>query len=224
MIKSIFHKVMWVGRAAVFTVGLAVTLALMLGVTTAALAAAPGDPFKLGKINTLNRLSTLVGSTANAMLKVDNNGTGTALDLQVQPGKAPMKVNSDTQVANLNADRLDGNTAENFYFYDEKVNDSEKLDGKDSTNFLTSSVYSRQAQGTGNAGTTNALIASCDPGDLALSAGYWIGEDTTIDTISNFVRADGRLGGSQGSWALRWFDRAPATYYELTVYCADTTP
>lgn len=51
MTKLIVGKVMWVGRATVFTIGLAVTLALMLGVATTALAAVPGDPFKLGKIN-----------------------------------------------------------------------------------------------------------------------------------------------------------------------------
>ena len=44
-------------------------------------------------------------------LQIDNNSTdaaATALELQVEAGKAPMKVNSDTQVANLNADKVDG--------------------------------------------------------------------------------------------------------------------
>ena len=108
MIKIIFSRVIWVGRATVFTAGLAVTLALMLGVATVALAAVPGDPFKLGRINTINSLSTLVGSASTPMLRIDNNGSGAALDLQVQPGKAPIKVNSGTKVANLNADQLDG--------------------------------------------------------------------------------------------------------------------
>jgi hypothetical protein len=91
--------------------GLAMTLALMLGGATTALAAVPGDPFKLGRVNTINALTSLVGSVNNAMIKVDNNSTGTsatALDLQVEPGKAPMMVNSQTKVANLNADTLDG--------------------------------------------------------------------------------------------------------------------
>jgi hypothetical protein len=43
--------------------------------------------------------------------KLINNGTGSALGLQVQPGNAPMTVDSDTQVANLNADKLDGKQA-----------------------------------------------------------------------------------------------------------------
>lgn len=224
MIKSIFSKVMFVGRATTFTVGLAVTLALLLGIATAALAAVPGDPFKVGRTNTINRLSVLVGSTVDAMLRVDNNGAGTALDLRVEPGQAPMKVNSDAQVRNLNADELDGKTAGDFYFYNEKVQDSEQLDGKDSTDFLPSSIYSRQVSRTGNVGTTNFLIASCDPGDLALSAGYVTTEDTTTDTIYSFTRGDAAVGGTQNSWDFRWYDRAPATYYLLTVYCANTTP
>ena len=41
--------------------GLAMTLALMLGGATTALAAVPGDPFKLGRVNTINALTSLVG-------------------------------------------------------------------------------------------------------------------------------------------------------------------
>ena len=51
MIRSaVVSKVMWVGRATVFLVGLAVILALVFGTATAAFAAlsSRGDPFKLG--------------------------------------------------------------------------------------------------------------------------------------------------------------------------------
>ncbi len=51
---------------------------------------------------------------AGPSLQIDNNSTSaaaTALDLQVEAGKAPMTVNSDAQVANLNADKLDGKSA-----------------------------------------------------------------------------------------------------------------
>jgi hypothetical protein len=37
-----------------------VILALVFGVAATSLAAVPGDPFKLGKINTMDRVSTLV--------------------------------------------------------------------------------------------------------------------------------------------------------------------
>src|SRR5919107_4650601 len=132
MIKIVFSKVMWVGRATVFTVGLAVTLALMLGIATVALAAVPGDPFKLGRINTINTISTLVGSASSPMLRIDNNGSGAALDLQVEPGKAPMRVNSGTKVANLNSDTVDGYDSFDFYQFGEKVDDSAHADYADS--------------------------------------------------------------------------------------------
>ncbi len=80
---------MWVGRATVFLVGLAVILALMFGVASAALAGmGEGAPFNLGKRNVVNKVSSLVGSYTGAMLMVDNDGTGTALDLRVGPDTA----------------------------------------------------------------------------------------------------------------------------------------
>src|SRR5215216_2918619 len=112
MIRSVASKVMWVGRATVFLVGLAFILALTVGVVSTALAGTgAGSRFDLGKTNTVNAISKLVGSVAGPSLLIDNNSTNTAataLDLQVEAGKAPMKVNSQTKVANLNADTVDG--------------------------------------------------------------------------------------------------------------------
>jgi hypothetical protein len=94
--------------------GLSLVLALVFGVATTALAAIPGDPFRLGQTNGIDAMSTLVGNVAAPMLKVDNGSTAagaTALDLRVETGKPPMKVNSTTRVANLNSDKLDGKNA-----------------------------------------------------------------------------------------------------------------
>lgn len=99
MMRTIFSKVVWVGGVASTVFGLALVLALIFGLTTAAFGA-NGDLFKLGKSNTATKVSKLI-----------NNGTGSALGLQVQPGNAPMTVNSGTQVANLNADKVDGKNA-----------------------------------------------------------------------------------------------------------------
>jgi hypothetical protein len=100
-----------------FTV-LAVAAALTLGTASAALAGSGvGGVFNLGKTNTVNAITTLVGSVSGPSLRIDNNSTNsaaTALDLQVEPGKTPMKVNSPTKVANLNADRLDDKSAEDL--------------------------------------------------------------------------------------------------------------
>ena len=85
MIRSAASKVMWVGRTTAAVVGLAIALALVLGVATMALAAVPGDPLKLGKVNRINdALTTLIGSRSGAMMAIDNGSTATdarALDL-----------------------------------------------------------------------------------------------------------------------------------------------
>jgi hypothetical protein len=115
VIRSAVGKIMWVGRATVFLVGLAVVLALLFGGATMAFAAATGDPFRLGQVNRINdALTTLIGSNNGAMLAIDNDSTATAaraLDLRVEENRAPMRVNSDRVVTNLNADLLDGQEA-----------------------------------------------------------------------------------------------------------------
>ena len=158
MIRSAASKVMWVGRATVFLVGLAVFLAVVLGVATAALAGTGvGATFNLGRLNTVNQISRLVGSTDNPMLRVDNNSAGTnatALDLQVEPGHAPMKVNSTTRIAGLHADQLDG---------------------KEASQFVANSTY-RLGQGEEAAGTllddgTRVMNQQCLAGDRMISGG-----------------------------------------------------
>lgn len=114
MFRSAVSKVMWVGRATVFLVGLVVVVGVTVGLGSTAVAQAQNQPgqqgvFRLAVANTTNALSSLVGSVAdNAMLLVDNNGGGPALDLKVEPGQAPMKVDSGAKVDNLNADKVDG--------------------------------------------------------------------------------------------------------------------
>ena len=95
MLRRATNKVMWAGRATVFMVGLAVILAVVLGVATAAFGA-NGDFFKLGKKN-----------TASAVSKLIKSGAGPALRLSVGSGP-PLSVNSDRRVDNLNADKIDG--------------------------------------------------------------------------------------------------------------------
>jgi hypothetical protein len=97
-----------------------VILALVFGAAATALAGTGvGATFNLGRANTVDRVSSLVGSHAGSMLMIDNNGTGTALDLRVGPSTAtptdnnvtPMRVNSQKMVPNLNADQVDGEQA-----------------------------------------------------------------------------------------------------------------
>src|SRR5215213_2504449 len=139
MLRNAASKVMWMGRATVFLVGLAVILALTVGVVSTALeGTGVGARFDLGKTNTVNALTKLVGSVPGASLVIDNNSDesgATALNLQVEPGKTPMKVNSQTKVTNLNSDTVDGVDSTGFYASGSTVADADKLDGHDSTDF-----------------------------------------------------------------------------------------
>jgi hypothetical protein len=144
VLRSVASKVAWVGRTASMVFGLALVLALVLGVSSAALAALPGDPFKLGQINRVDRLTTLASTLVGPVLRVDNDGSGSALDLRVgDPAAAPttkivapMKVDSQGRVTNLNSDELDGKSASEFLPAGGKAADADKFDGLDSTQFM----------------------------------------------------------------------------------------
>jgi len=112
MLRSAASKVMWVGRATVFLVGLSVILAVVMGVATMAFAA-NGDAWRLGRNNVATAITSLGGAAGvdGPMLRITNNNADTndtALNLQVQSGEPPMTVNSSAKVTNLNSDQLDG--------------------------------------------------------------------------------------------------------------------
>ena len=89
-------KALWLAKGAALFWGLALTPAVVLGVATTALAAVPGDPFRLGKSNLINNaITTLVGTKSGGPMVVDNNSSAAgsrALDLRVAPGRSPMVV------------------------------------------------------------------------------------------------------------------------------------
>ena len=127
-----------------------VAVALILVAAPAALAANGGN-FILGQQNVATAISKLVGKVAGPSL-LTNNGSedpkATALQLNVKPGKPPMKVNSDKKVAKLNADKLDGKDSTEFYAAGSKVADSAHADN--ATN----------ATNAGNADTLDGLDSS----------------------------------------------------------------
>jgi|SRR5215217_4270181 len=120
MIKSALGKVMWVGRTTVFVVGLAVILAMVVGVASAAFGA-NGNNFIIGNgindttknIASLTSRLTMNGTASAPGLQVTQQSTGTTasgVGITVPTGKAPIKVNSGAgKATNLNADKLDGN-------------------------------------------------------------------------------------------------------------------
>lgn len=114
MARKIFYKTIRISRGLALATGAVVISAVVLGAATAALAAAPGDPFRLGKVNAINKVTKLVGKAKSPRLVIDNNGSGVALRLLVESGKPPMQVNSSKKVARLNADRLDGKDSTDF--------------------------------------------------------------------------------------------------------------
>jgi hypothetical protein len=171
MISSVANKVMWVGRTASMVLGLALVLAVIFGVASMALAAVPGDPFRLGRLNTINALTELVGRRDGAMLRVENNSTGAkahALNLQVASGKAPMKVNSAAKVDILNSD---------------------ELDGKDASALMPARTYTVDetiAMGTNVTGVTRVVF--CDEGDVPIGGGFsGLGSQTQIKQSSRVV-------------------------------------
>ena len=202
MSGSIVSKVMWLGKAAVFLVGFAVILVLGLGATTTALAGTGiGATFNLGKKNTVDRLSALVGSTDKALLFIANNSTGTnatALDLRVTSGLAPMSVNSSTKVSNLNADFVDGRNA---------------------SSFLADSIY-RLGQGQERTGDalgdgSKVLRQSCLPGDRLLSGGP-ASVNAASDVLDSFA-------ADTSTWQARINDSAVSggDSFTVVILCVD---
>jgi hypothetical protein len=135
MLRKVAAKVAWVGRTASMVSGLALVLALVVGGATMAFAADPGDPLELGQANNINALTRLTGTVNSTMLRITNNSTNdsaTALDLQVEPGSAPMEVDSDVKVASLNADEVDGESADEI-----GVNGWERVEATSAFNSLS---------------------------------------------------------------------------------------
>src|SRR3712207_5678307 len=97
--KTILSRTMWVGRATVFLVGLAVILALVFGAASTALGA-NGMAFILGESNSATKMSTLI-----------KKGVGPALGLKVGAQQPPLSVNAAVGTAtNLSADELTART------------------------------------------------------------------------------------------------------------------
>ena len=187
-----------------FLVGLAVILAVVFGLASAALGA-NGQAWILGQSNVATAITSLGGQLGvnGPMVRITNNNADandTALDLRVQSGEAPMRVNSDTRVDNLNAD---------------------KLDGVDSAGIIRwASIYERSRETTGGAGPneTTAAAVGCDSGDTILSGGF-----NNIDNGTHLIGSwTGR--GTGGSHFVEWRNNATVDTVEIIVKCADTTP
>jgi len=125
MPRKILRGALRAGRATALALGVGVMLAFTVGLTSKALGA-NNQGFVLGVANnTATKVTGLVSEVAKAgqsALLVRNTGPGSALDLRVgsptdTPASktvAPLKVDSQKVVANLNADMVDGQQANSF--------------------------------------------------------------------------------------------------------------
>jgi hypothetical protein len=182
MERSSVNKVMWVGRATVFLVGLSVILAVVLGVATMAFAA-NGDPWRLGRNNVATAITALGGTSGvdGSMVRLTNNNgatNDTALNLNVQSGEPPMTVNSSTKVTNLNADQLDG---------------------KDSSQLGLAGFEELDQRFTINANTTfQQFDLPCPTGKQALGGGF--GSEAANENLK--VKTSYPSGGIGNGWTV----------------------
>ncbi len=168
MLGSVAGKVMWVGRATVFVVGLSMILAVVLSVASTALAGNL-DPLKIGSLkNVATKTTALVGKVATgSAFMVKNPSGGSALGLQVNAGQAPLTVNPEAGTAtNLDAD---------------------KLDGKDSNQFLGAIVVARRTDVAVPDSQTVSAFAGCATGERIIGGSANL-DAVTPDSLINVSR------------------------------------
>lgn len=220
--QTAVSKAIRVGRATAIALGVGVMLALVLGLATVALAAVPGDPFKLGKVNVISNATTALQGTApnggallslqrssgiGPVLKVEATNQGIArrgIDITVPAGQSPVSANNDAGKANLNVNLLDG---------------------KDQVDFLSASrIYEKTAlkNGPGDNGAVffSALDGpeglACDEGDVAIDASA---NAVDINDDLNQITRTGR-----GTYQIEFQDNAPTgSLFRASVVCSDSS-
>jgi hypothetical protein len=174
--------------------GALVTAVVMLSFPVVA---AVGDSLLLGKSNSADVRTSLSGA-ADTNLRITNTKTsGVALELQVQSGSAPLKVNSSTRIPNLNGDLLDGKHASAFALAGHThlgvylpvtgiAANSSLLDGLDSTAFSLAGHAHGASDITSGALSEDRYSAYSDLG----LEGY-LDNNATSDLLTR-TQADGR--------------------------------
>lgn len=206
IVKKIFMGALRVGRAAALALGIGVMLAVVFGVASAALAHSGVDAklFHLGHSNSATTPTSLVSTLADAAksaLIVTNKSGGPALDLRVTDPDttnpalkdvAPMKVDSQAKVTNLNSDELDGKDSASFYATGSKVEDSNQLDGVDSTRFI---------QGKGNIYHGRRSVSRVNAFDEIEVPGFGVVRGRCLtDTGGQLVWVNGSGQTQEASW------------------------
>ena len=159
-------------------------LALFIALSGVGVAATGGN-FILGRPNTASSQTGLTSNNAGRALNLTQQNTGsgaTALGLNVPAGKAPLTVNSDTRVANLNADKLDGRDVTQLT----PANAATRIEDVNIGPFTNQSVISVGITTVG----TSVLLAH---GALEVENRDTVAGQTGhgVDVASCFVRVDG---------------------------------
>jgi hypothetical protein len=142
----------------------AVTSTLVLGATAALAGTGVGGVFNLGKSNTVNKSSSLAGSSSGSQLTVSNSSTssgsrgltvngssgttallahnsnGSAATFQTPANVAPIAVSSSVQVPSLNASLLGGHGAGFFLPATGQAADAAELGSQPPSHYLTDGV------------------------------------------------------------------------------------
>jgi hypothetical protein len=165
-------------RGSGFLKGVALGAAVSTVVVAATAAVAGngvGGVFNLGQGNTVDQTTALSGApVGKPSLKLTNSSTAagaTALSLNVASGLPPFAVNSNTKVAKLNADKLDGFDSTGFLPNQVPLS----LSGSTATGAIVSASNSGNANGF--QGTSNAGLASGVYGENT-GGGYGVGGRT----------------------------------------------
>jgi hypothetical protein len=232
MMRKILSPVLWLGRGTATLMGLAMLLALIVGLASTALAGTGmAARFDLGKVNTVNRISQLVGSTDNALLRIDNDSKGadaTALDLRTDSKKPPMKVDSFTRVEKLNADLLDGQSADQFLPLGGKAFDSDKLDGLEPAEIGINGYENVRKEGALDSTSVKSLSAACSPGKEVIGGGAEVFPSNADPNRTNApiaLRTNGPDINGLESWSATALEVEPYPFEWLLfvrVICADT--
>lgn len=209
MARRIGSALVWIGRGAAFALGVIVVGVLLPGPAGDVLGQAV-DRLRLGRNNPVDRLTRISGDLSSTILRIDNTGSGPALDLRVDSNRPPLTVNSAARVVNLNADQLDG------------LDSAEFSRRRDETRFVRLGIATYEINSSGTdaadaADAVTAVVASCNAGDLLQAGGY-------VDLSPNGIVQDSAPGGPS-AWRVefRTEDGAPATV-TVRIRCFDFPP
>jgi hypothetical protein len=173
LMKTTLSRLWRLTGATSIAVSLAVVVALVGGVVSQAVAAPSGT-------TTATAILKGISNTATTVTTLINSGTGAALSLQVQSGNPPLTVNSDTKVANLNADKLAGLDSGAFLGVNGTATNATNAANADTLDHKDSSAFAAKAEAPG-ADATNAF------GSRSIGEGSW----SDVASVTVTAPADG---------------------------------